>query len=109
MKNQQSNFKKGIKHDLGKVRMDLIPVKPLLYVGKAFTHGAIEYGDRNWEKGLKWSRPYAAIQRHVLAFWDGEDLDPKSGLPHLAHLIAEAMFILEFMETHPELDDRPQK
>jgi len=66
----------GTKHDGGKVRYDLIPVKPLYGIAKVFTFGSDKYGDRNWEKGMKISRLYAALQRHMNAFWAGEDIDP---------------------------------
>ena len=98
----------GKKNDLGKLRYDLLPVKPLREVVKVLTHGAKFYGDRNWEKGLAWHRCYGAIQRHINSFWEGEDLDPDTGLPHLAHAICECMFLLEFARTHTELDDRPK-
>jgi len=41
-----------------------------------------------------------------MAFNDGEDKDPESGLSHLAHSLCCLMFLLEFEKTHPELDDR---
>ena len=51
-------------------------------------------------------RPLAAAMRHIMAFNDGEDKDPESGLSHLAHAACCIMFLLEFEKTHPELDDR---
>jgi hypothetical protein len=44
--------------------------------------------------------------RHIMAFNDGEDKDPESGLSHLAHAACCIMFLLEFEKTHQELDDR---
>jgi hypothetical protein len=100
---------KGNKHDQEKVRTDLLPVRPLMAIAGVLTHGAKRYGDRNWEKGLKWSRPYGAILRHLFAWWMGEDIDKDSGEPHLACAATEILFLLEFSETHKELDDRPCK
>ena len=99
-------MKQGNKNDLGKLRYDLIPVKPLEDIAKVLTYGAKKYGDRNWEQGIAWNRVYGAIQRHLNAFWAGEDIDPESKLPHLAHAGCEIMFLLEFMRTHAELDNR---
>lgn len=99
---------KAMKYDGEKVRLDLLPVAPLLGVGKVLTFGAQKYGARNWEKGLDWSRCYAAALRHLFAWWSGETFDNETQLNHLDHAICELMFLREFAETHPELDDRPE-
>ena len=98
----------AIKNDASKVRLDLLPVRPILDVGQVLTFGAVKYQPRNWEKGFSWSRPYAAALRHLFAWWAGETYDKETGLNHLAHALCEIMFLLEFSYTHPELDDRPQ-
>ena len=100
-------MKEGKKLDSGKRRMDLLPVGPLWAVADVLTFGAAKYDPQNWRRGMDWSRLYAAAQRHLTAFWNGEDLDSESGLPHLAHAACCLMFLLEFENTHPELDDRP--
>jgi hypothetical protein len=96
----------GKKFDSGKPMVSLIPTGPLLEVAKVLTYGAQKYDPYNWAKGIKWSRLIDAKLRHTLAFNAGEDLDPESGLPHLAHSICSDIFLLEFMKTHKELDDR---
>lgn len=99
--------KAGMKFDGEKVRLDLLPITPLIGIGKVLTYGAKKYAERNWEKGLKWSRCYAAALRHLFAWWSGETNDPETGLNHLDHALCEIMFLREFAETHQELDDRP--
>ena len=42
----------AIKNDASKVRLDLLPVRPILDVGQVLTFGAVKYQPRNWEKGL---------------------------------------------------------
>lgn len=96
----------GFKYDGGKPRMDLIPPKPLLVLGQVYAMGAKKYADRQWEQGMDWGRVYAALQRHLQYFWGGEDIDPESGLPHLAHAAWNVITLLEYMETCPELDSR---
>lgn len=98
----------GLKHDAGKLRFDLIPPRPLEDLARVYTMGAAKYADRNWERGLAWGRVFGAIMRHLWAFWRGEDLDPESGLPHLAHAAWGCFSLLEYRHTHPEMDDRPQ-
>lgn len=99
--------KTGVKYDAGKVRFDLIPPRPMQLLAEVYTVGAQKYEPRNWEKGIEYSRVYAAVQRHLHAYWGGQDLDEESALPHLAHAMWGMAALLEFDTTHPELDDRP--
>ena len=96
----------AVKHDAGKLRFDLIPPDPLKQVAAVYTFGAKEYGPRNWEKGLEWGRAYAAVMRHMWAFWAGEDNDPESGLSHLAHAAWGCFALMYYSVHHPGLDDR---
>ena len=93
---------KGVKPE----RYDLIPKLPLDVVARIMGYGAEKYADHNYRKGYEWSKSYAALMRHLTAFWDGEDLDPESGLPHLGHAMFHCMALLIFAEEHPEYDDR---
>jgi hypothetical protein len=96
----------GLKYDSGKLRFDLISVAALEDLAAVYTYGVGKYSANNWRKGFPWSRIFAALMRHAWAFWRGEDLDPESGLPHLAHCAWQCFTLLEFMRTYPELDDR---
>jgi hypothetical protein len=87
-------------------RYDLLPVHPLALVARHYGIGAGKYGDRNWEKGYPWSLSYAALQRHLNAFWSGEDFDQETQSPHLAAVVFHALALLEYSRTHPEMDDR---
>jgi Domain of unknown function (DUF5664) len=95
------------KNDGGKLRFDLIPVKPLQEVARVYTIGAAKYADRNWERGLSWGRIYAAMQRHANAWWSGERNDPVDKQHHLASVVWCALALMEYENSHPELDDRP--
>jgi len=75
----------GTKYDSGKLRLDLIPPEIIQVLGEIFTFGCERYGEGNWAKGLSENRLIAAARRHDLAFAQGEEMDPDSGLPHLAH------------------------
>lgn len=98
----------GRKDDQTKERYDLIPAMPLHELAKVYSGGAVKYTDRNWEKGIKWGRIFAAIMRHLWAFWRGEDTDPESGLHHAAHAAWGCFALIEYSRTHQELDDRPK-
>lgn len=96
----------GKKNDAEKPRMDLISSKAMIELSKVLTFGAKKYASHNWRAGISYSRIIAAIMRHVTAYNDGETLDPETGLSHMAHAFCEVMFLIEFEQTHPEMDDR---
>jgi hypothetical protein len=96
----------GIKHDQDKAPMSLLSREALEQTAQVLAFGKHKYAAHNWRGGFEWSRPLSAALRHILAFQDGEDKDPESGLSHLAHAMCCIMFLLEFEKTHPELDDR---
>jgi len=97
----------GYKHDKQKVRMDLLPHGPLTQVAEVMTYGAKKYEEYNWAYGMQYSRIYSAAQRHLFAWYQGEDEDPETELSHLAHAICNLLFLLQYETTHPERDDRP--
>jgi hypothetical protein len=99
----------GTKYDNDKARFDLIPPHPLYQVAELFAMGAKKYDDRNWEKGLAWGRVFAAMMRHAWKWWMGEEYDEENGQHHLTSVAWCALVLLEYTDTHPELDDRSGK
>lgn len=96
-----------IKHDGGKLPMELIPPEALEGMAEALAEGAKKYGPRNWEKGLKMGRVYGALMRHLWAWWRGEDRDPDSGVNHLHHAAACIAMLQAYWERgRIDLDDR---
>lgn len=98
--------KGGIKNDAGKVRLELLPVRALEEVGKVLTLGAAKYADDNWRKGMSWRRCLGAGIRHTFSFLRGENLDPETGLCHLAHATCCMLFVLTYFLTKTGTDDR---
>lgn len=96
----------GLKHDGEKPRMELLPTLPLLEISKVMGFGAKKYSAHNWRGGMEQSRLIGAALRHLTAYNDGEDIDPESGLPHLAHLGCCVLFMLEQHLRGTGLDDR---
>lgn len=99
----------GRKDDAAKIRMDLIPPELLTAVGDILTFGAGKYGERNWERGMAWGRPYAAMLRHMLAWWGGEDTDPETDKSHLWHAGCCIAFLIAYEARGIGIDDRPKK
>ena len=96
----------GKKFDGGKPPVSLISDIANLAEAEVLDFGAYKYGRHNWRQGLEWSRIIDAVLRHIHAFNNGEDLDPETGFSHIAHARAGLGFLLEYLETHKELDDR---
>ncbi len=97
---------KGIKHDEGKEPLSLLSRIWLLGVAKVMGFGAKKYAAHNWRNGIARSRLISAALRHIIAYNEGEDNDPETGLSHLDHASCCLMFARESHETHPNLDDR---
>lgn len=90
-------------------RFDLIPQGPLAELAEHFGRGAGKYEDNQWRAGYDWSKSYAALQRHLSAFWSGEDLDPDPAMEGASHLAAAAWHVfalMEFTRIFPLGDDR---
>lgn len=100
--NEKTGGAKGSKDE----RFDLIPYEAVAEIARVYGMGAKKYDPHNWRKGYDWGLSYAALMRHVTAFWNGEDLDPESGLPHMAHAGWHCLTLLTFMKDHEALDDR---
>jgi len=96
----------GIKYDSDKLPYSAIPVKPLEDLVDVYLIGAKKYGMNNWRKGIAWSRIFSAMQRHAWDWWGGEELDQEDRQHHLASVAWCAFTLLEYLRTHPELDDR---
>ena len=72
--------------------------------------GAEKYEDRNWEKGVDYNKYYGALLRHIFAWWNGEELDPETGLSHLYHAGCCLMFLSHYSslpEKYKDFDNRP--
>lgn len=69
--------------------------------------GACKYGRANWrESGVLASTYYSALNRHINAWMEGENLDPDSRLPHLGHALACLAILVDAQMTGQLTDDR---
>ena len=98
--------KEGVKFDQGKRRVDLVPTEAINALAEVLTAGAVKYGEHNWRHGMDWSRVYGAAQRHMLAFWGGDDIDDESGMPHLWHALTNMAFLVSYQALSVGKDDR---
>lgn len=100
--NEQTGGRKGSKL----ARYDLIPTTPLRLLAEHYGKGCEKYSQRNWERGYNWSLSYAALQRHMNEFWNGELHDEETGSLHVIAAAWHALALAEFIHTRPGLDDR---
>jgi hypothetical protein len=103
-------LKQGLKSDVGKSRIGLIPPTELLELGDLFGLGANKYCDYNWTLGMDFHRLYDAMMRHALKWWAGEENDSVDGQTHLVSVAFGALCLLHYMnnyEKYSKFDDRP--
>jgi hypothetical protein len=93
---------KGVKAE----RYSLIPVEAMDMMARLYGFGAEKYEAHNWRKGYEWSKSFDSLFRHATAALRGEDIDPETGLPHLAGAAFHCFTLMVFMQEHPEFDDR---
>jgi 5'-deoxynucleotidase YfbR-like HD superfamily hydrolase len=90
-----------------KLPLHLWPKTATLYGSLAMLDGALKYGRSNWrESGVRASIYVDALDRHVGAWFEGEDLDPDSGVPHLSHALACLAILVDALATGNLVDDR---
>lgn len=94
---EYTNFTmQGRKFDGGKLEYGLLPPLALEETVKVLTFGAQKYERDNWQKVPDSKRRYFdALQRHVWAWKQGEQIDQESGIHHLAHAMCCLMFLYE--------------
>jgi hypothetical protein len=93
---------------VSKLPLHLVPDTVRAYAALAFAEGAAKYGAYNWRvAGVRASVYRSALDRHLASWWNGEDADPATGVPHLASVIACAGIILDAELCGKLTDDRP--
>lgn len=90
----------------GKGRPDLISPWALTRLAKWYELGSKKYADRNWEKGMPFSRYTASMFRHLIA-WMKKDKSED----HLAAIAWNAFSIMHHQELgeDKQWDDIPDR
>ena len=88
--------------------MSGMPMNVLMEAGLVKLHGDLKYGRFNWrEAGVRGSVYYDAALRHLAAWYEGEDIDPDSGIHHIAHAICGLSVLRDSIIRDNWTDDRP--
>jgi hypothetical protein len=96
-----------------KVPFSTVPMGVVAQTGLAMMEGGRKYGRHNY-RGAKVPAVRASVYfdanfRHMTAWWEGEDIDPDSGLSHVIKAIASLTVLADAMMTGQLEDDRPPK
>jgi hypothetical protein len=87
-----------------------VPAPVMAEVGVAMLEGALKYGRHNYRVvGVKGSIYYDACNRHLNAWWEGEDIDAASRIHHLSKAIACLTVLRDGIIRNVWIDDRPPK
>lgn len=90
-----------------KVPFHLVPAVARAIEAVVMALGAEKYGPYNWRVAPVNATVYTdAIQRHLDAWSDGEDVDPESRVSHLGHVRACCAILLDAQELGILHDDR---
>lgn len=102
---KQSNPKDLIGCD--KLPLHLWPETATVFGCLGLLDGALKYGRSNYRViGVRASIYYDACKRHLNKWFEGEENDPDSGLPHLSHVIACVAILIDSKCAGKLNDDR---
>jgi len=87
--------------------MSTVSAAVMAEVGVAMLEGAAKYGRHNYRAvGVRASVYYDATIRHLFSWWEGEDIDPDSGMSHITKAITSLVVLRDAMIQNMMTDDR---
>lgn len=93
---------------VAKVPFSTVPAQVVAELGIAMLEGGLKYGRHNYRvAGVRASVYVDAAMRHILAWWEGQDIDPDSGLSHVTKAIASLSVLRDAQINGVCTDDRP--
>lgn len=91
-----------------KAPLSVIPCPVLYEVGLGLLDGNVKYGGHNYRAiGVRSSVYYDATMRHLMRYWEGQDIDPDSGIHHVSKAISSLVVLRDAMIQGKCFDDRP--
>ena len=106
MEAKETNPKDAV--GIKKVPLSTVPARYVAELGLAMLEGARKYGRHNYRvSGVRASVYYDAALRHLMAWWEGQDIDPASGLSHLVKAGACMAVLRDAQYNGNWEDDRP--
>jgi len=91
-----------------KVPYEQLPIGALEPTARAMEAGnKANHEPFDWMEGRSWLYYFAKTIRHLFKWYMGEDIDPKTGVPHLGHASADILILLDYTMRNVGTDDRP--
>lgn len=87
--------------------LSVVPQTVLMEVAIGLAEGAFKYERHNYRVSGIRASTYIDTFRHMAAWWEGEDLDPESGLNHITKMICSLVVLRDAMIQNNFVDDRP--
>ncbi len=93
-----------------KVSLHLVSSPVMMEMALGMTEGACKYGAHNYRvAGVRGSVYYNAAMRHLMAWMEGEDIDPDSGIHHIGKALSCLSVLRDSMFQENWVDDRPPR
>jgi hypothetical protein len=93
-----------------KAPLSTVPMGVVVEMGVGMLEGAAKYGRHNYRcAGVRASVYFDALMRHMVAWWEGEDIDPDSGLSHVTKALCTLAVLRDAQMQGMCTDDRPPK
>lgn len=93
-----------------KPSLSVIPWAPVYEAAGGMLEGACKYARHNYRAvGIRGSVYFDAALRHLVQWWEGEDIDPDSGVNHIGKALSCLLVMRDGMMQGKFIDDRPPK
>jgi hypothetical protein len=93
-----------------KAALSTVPMGVIAEIGVGMMEGAAKYGRHNFRAvGVRSSVYFDATMRHLIAYWEGEDIDPDSGMSHIAKALTSLAVWRDAQMQGMCTDDRPPR
>lgn len=83
---------KADRYNEGKPKWSLVHFESLVPMIRVLEYGCLKYAPFNWQKPMDTTEILESMQRHLAALFDGEINDKESGISHMGHIQANAIF-----------------
>jgi hypothetical protein len=86
----------------------VVPSTVLVALTVSLTEGALKYGRHKWRiAGVSNKTYHDACLRHLERWWNGEECDPVTTVPHLYSALACLAILVDAKACNMVTDDRP--
>ncbi|MCY0910861.1 dATP/dGTP diphosphohydrolase domain-containing protein [Massilia antarctica] len=93
-----------------KAPLSVVPMGVVAEIGVAMLEGASKYGRHNYRAmGVRSSVYFDATMRHLIDWWEGEDMDPESGMSHITKALSSLTVLRDAQMQGMCTDDRPPR